>query len=411
MFFFTSLFGNEAKQSYTLQSLIETMLENNVEIKAAEENVKAAQMAIGPANSLPDPVLGFNMLNLPVDTYAFDQEPMTGKQISLMQKFPFPGKLGLQKQIANKTVEIQKMQVEELKNQTIKKAKLIYYQVYFLEKAIEVSTQNTVVLRQLNKIAQTKYEVGKGIQQDVLRLSLELAKLEEKLIQLKQEKKAQQAQLKFLLNQPVEEIELTFEELEPPQDSLNLEKLNQIALEKRPALQAAEIQAKQSGDKTTLTRKNYLPDLSLGVAYTQREVLNTGMGGVDFLSGSVSLNLPLYFWQKQKPQVLEAQSKTIALENQAKNVKNMILQEIEIRFSEFQKNQKLLTLYQSGIMTKAEQAVQSALASYQVEKVDFLTVLMNQMTLFNYELDYFRILCDAWKNLSELEALTGDPIN
>jgi outer membrane protein TolC len=44
---------------------------------------------------------------------------------------------------------------------------------------------------------------------------------------------------------------------------------------------------------------------------------------------------------------------------------------------------------------------------YQTDKVDFLTLVNNQITLFNYELDYCRVISDYNKDLANLEYVTG----
>ncbi len=67
---------------------------------------EASKTRISQQEALPDPTLGLNLMNLPVNSFALDQESMTGKQISLMQPFPFPGKLGLKGDIARSESEI-----------------------------------------------------------------------------------------------------------------------------------------------------------------------------------------------------------------------------------------------------------------------------------------------------------------
>ena len=77
---------------------------------------------------------------------------------------------------------------------------------------------------------------------------------------------------------------------------------------------------------------------------------------------------------------------TLSLEDKYREVKNQVLFDIESTYTQIMKNKELKALYQTGIIPQAQQSLNSALTGYQVDKVDFITLLNNQMTLFNYEL-------------------------
>jgi len=131
------------------------------------------------------------------------------------------------------------------------------------------------------------------------------------------------------------------------------------------------------------------------------------MGGVDFLSGGITIQLPLYFWRKQERNVEENQLTKLSSEQEFSNVKLKNFEALQNAFTETIKNEERLDLYKSGIIPQASQALQSAMIGYQTDKIDFLTLVNNQMTLFNFELEYARILSDYNKNIAELEYFSG----
>ena len=400
-------FGFPSDSTLQLQELIEEALQNNPELQASYNGWKATEAGVSQAASLPDPVLGFNLMNLPTNSYQFDQEPMSGKQISLMQMFPFPGKLSLKEKIAGESAKVKGLQYQELQNQLIKNLKSTYYNLFYIDKAIETSEKNTTLLKQFTQIAETRYRVGKGLQQDVLRSQVELSKITEKLIGLKQKRIALAAQLNTLLNRPPEKAIGKIDDLQEISLELDFSQLKALAEEHRPFLKAWEAMVRQGQQKVQLAKKGYLPDFNLGIGYTQRDVLKNGMGGVDYLSGMVNMTLPLYFWKKQNKKVQEEQLNEISLNKHYESVRQQVQGELEIKLNDLRKNQQLLELYKGGIIIQASQALQSSLAAYQVNKVDFLTVLNNQMMLFNYELEYYRVLSDYHKTVAELEAIVG----
>ena len=156
-----------------------------------------------------------------------------------------------------------------------------------------------------------------------------------------------------------------------------------------------------------LAKKDFLPDFTLGISYTQRDDLSNGMTMHDFFSAEISLNIPLFFLKKQSKKVDEHKLNLISTNQKFYAVKNEVLFQIENAFSELKKNEELIKLYKTGILPQASQSLNSAMVGYQVDKVDFLTLLNNQITMINFELEYYRLISEHEKNYAELEAAVG----
>ena len=401
------IFAQQTDSIARLPDLIEEGINNNPDLLASYQNWQADLAKIPQAGALPDPQLSLNLLNLPVNTFELNQEPMTGKQIALMQMFPFPGKQGLREDIAKSAADISRDKNLELKNQLIKNIKQTYYDIFFIDRFLETVQKNRGVLQDFIRIAQSKYSVGKGLQQDVLKAQVEFSKLEDKSITLTQKRQAATARLNALLNRPAGTP--LGKTIVPEPDSLNLDfaQLQNLANENRPLLQAWNSMFQQSGKKVSLAKKEYLPDFKLGIAYTQRDKLENGMGGIDYLSGLFSVDIPLYFWRKQNKKVEETRYNQDMVQQSYRNVQNQVYADLDKSLSDVEKNYRLLELYKSGIIPQATQSLNAAIAGYQTNKVDFLTLLNNQLTLFNFELDYYRFLSDYRKGIADLEAATG----
>ncbi len=390
-----------------LPQLIDELLQNNPELQGAYSAWQADQARVPQAGALPDPLFSFNLLNLPVNSFAFDQEPMTGKQFMLVQTLPFPGKLGLKEKIAREKAAVTEAQYQELRNRLVKELQVTYYEIFYLDKAIEVVQRNTNLMEQFVEIAETKYAVGKGLQQDVLRAQVELSRMHDRFINLQQKRAVLEARFNALLNRPADRPVGKIAELTLADFPYDFKQLQELARENRPLLKAWQAMIRQSEKKIDLAKKQYWPDFRLGVAYTQRDVLANGMGGVDFFSGLVTVNVPLYFWKKQKRNVEESRYSNKMLQQRYLNVENQVFAAIDQKLAELQKNRRLAELYRNGIIPQATQSLNSTLSGYRTDKVDFLTLLNSQITLFNYERDYYRILSDYNKNIAELNLLVG----
>ncbi len=390
-----------------LKELINEALSNNPQLQASYYAWQESEKRESQADALPDPVLGISVVNMPTDSYLLNQEPMTGKQISLMQMIPFPGKLGLKEKIAGQESYINEMRYLETKNALIEKVKSVYYELYCIDKAILKTDKNAALMRQFTRIAETRYRVGQGLQQDVLRANVEQTKISEKLIRMRQQHRNLMTQLKQLLNRQTDEAVTIVKTLPDSIRKVEWALLIEMADANRPLLKLHQALIRRSDFEINLAKKSYFPDFNVGVTYTQRDILKNQMGGVDYLSGSVQMTLPLYFFKKQSKRVQESQLRMMSAEKSYENIRTQVHQQIEAKIAEVEQNKKLLSLYKSGIIVRARQAVNSALSAYQVDKVDFLSLLSSQMTLYNYELDYERVLSDYHKSIAQLERLVG----
>lgn len=403
-------FSQNTEELLVLETLIEEALANNPQLQAYRYQALADSFKIPQAGALPDPMVSLNLLNLPVDNFVFDQEAMSGKQIAVKQNFPFFGKLGLKEDIARKNAKVTQANYQELKSQLFRNLKHIYYNLFYVDEAINTTQKNYTLIEEFVKIAEKKYSVGKGLQQDVLKAQVELSKMTGQLINLKQNREQLEANLNKLLNRPVHQPVAKTTKPAYLADSYNRENLEKTTLEQRALLYAWRLRIEQRKAQTALAQKSFLPDFSVFMAYTQREVLQSGMGGVDFLSGGITFNIPLYFRSKQDKQVQEKQIARKQAEAGYQNVLGQVDAALDNALSEWDKNAQLLDLYKTGIIPQAAQSLQSAMIGYQTDKVDFLTLINNQKTLFNFELEYNKILSAHYKNLAELEYVTGSRI-
>lgn len=390
-----------------LDTLIQQVLSQNPELQSSYQGWEASKTRISQQEALPDPTLGLNLMNLPVNSFALDQEPMTGKQISLMQPLPFPGKLNLKGNIARSESEITLLQHQEFKNQLIKKTKQAYYDLYYIDQAIATVTSNQELLKEFVEIAETRYGVGKGIQQDVLRAQVALSKMIDRELKLRQQREAIQAQINTLANEPANTPIGNAMVTKPKSLTTELDALIQRADSTSPMLAAWKMAVKQSSQQVNLAMKDRYPDFSVGVAYTQRNELQNGMPGYDFVSAMFNVKIPLFYNKKQDKKVQETRIKQSSMEYRYRNIENSIEQMLQQSLTNLEKNRRLIDLYETGIIPQAEESLESSMAGYQNDKVDFLSLLDSELTLFQFRLDYHRFLADYHKVLAEIEALTG----
>ncbi len=390
-----------------LSDLVQEALDSNPGLEAAIQRGLSAERMIPQAGSLPDPKITFGLMNLPINSFAFDQEPMTGKLISIMQMFPFPGKLSLSTEMAEYEAAAVRYQQEEVRNQIVLMVKRTYYDLYAVDRALETVQKNKDLMGQLVQIAEIKYATGSGLQQDVLRAQVELSKLEDDLIMWQQKRLAVVAKLNAILNRPAgAPIGTTLSELGLPENE-DLVFSPQDIENQRPLVLAWKEKLGKSNAAIELARKDAWPNFAVGVGYNQRDDLKNGAKMHDFLSVSVTLDIPVFYGRKQGEKIAEKTLDFEAAQADYRNVLNGILAEIESQKAELERNRRRVELYNGGILVQAEQSLESAQAGYQVGKVDFLNVVDNWMRLQTYELQYHFALSDYQKALAGYDFAVG----
>lgn len=405
-----AVFAGGPEQATPVRKLVDEALQNNPGLKMMEKKIEAYEERPSQAESLDNPRVGFSILSLPVDTFRFDQEPMTQKQISLWQKFPFPGKLGLKGDIARKETEVVKEQYDEKKNTLIMQVSVTYRNLLFINKSIKVAEENRDLLRNFVKIAETRYAVGMGIQQDVLKAQVEVSKINDQLISLEQKRKSETAHLNTLLNRPVETPFSPGEELPDGKVtalSLTLEQLQAMALESRPSLLGLQRLIERHRLAERFAVRNYYPDFDVGMSYGVRENARTGEERPDFVSGFVTVSIPLWYKTKESRKVAEEKANIGDAVEQYNAAKNDVFFQIKDILTDIERYDRQIELFRTGLIPQSKTSLESAMAGYQVNKVDFITLVNNELTLYNYEIDYYRSITSYMNKLSELEAAVG----
>jgi len=400
----------DAKQenSLTLQTALDIAVRDNpnlAQIQARSEAFAAIPSQVG---SLPDPVISFNALNLPVNSFDLAQENMTQMQGGISQAVPFFGKLDLREQVANHQAEAASHDVTEARYRLLRDVKKTWWALFYLDRALDIVIVNQDLLRQFVKIARTKYEVGEGLQQDVLLAQLELSKLLDTEIVLTGAIARSKAQLNALLDLPANHKMSLPEKTREDLPNLRTEAFLFTQAESYRGLLASRresIHAAQS--RLDLAKKDYFPDFEVGAFYGGRADTLSGQQRADFLSLKLSMTVPIFAASKQSKAVDQRYSELIqqryALQDQWNNVRA----EISTAYSDFQQTKNQALLFKTGIIPQARQTVASMLVGYQVNKVDFLNLVRSQITLYNYETQYWKVLSQANQALAQLTAVVG----
>ena len=399
-----------ATEPLDIGEAVQIALDANSRLLMLDAEVEAMTFAPSQVGALPDPMLSFNAMNLPTDTFDLDQEPMTQLQLMLSQKLPFPGKRELRREVAETMVGVAQKQTDEYRDVLTGKVREAWWRLFAADRSLQIVESNKLLLRDFVEIAKTKYAVGKGLQQDVLLAELELSRLMNREAQLAGNRRRAQATLNGLLNR-VPEHPITLPK-DPPSEKLpSLEpvtSLAKFAVERRDLLKAIELKLEAADKKVELAEKDRWPDFQIGVGYADRQGSDPVRGSrTDFLSLMFSINLPLYSGQKQDKALQQRIHDREYERYRLSDTIRVIETEIGVQAAEYSAAREQALLLKNEIIPQAEQTVSSMLAGYEVNKVDFLNVVNGQIMLYNASIDYWNAMASAKQALARLAAGVG----
>lgn len=408
LFFIAALWagGAAAQGDAQLARLVAEALQNNPELQAARRALQAARSRIEPAAALDDPMLEAGVLNLPVGSRSFAAEDMTMKMIGVTQRLPYPGKRALRRAVAEAEAAVAEQNVQELANKVRRDVKTAYFEVAFVAESERLIEKNLRLMEQLSAIAESRYSVGQATQSDVLKAQTQRARMQEELIKLSRERRMAEADLSRALGR-ADSASVTPGELRLHEVALALEELRSSARANRPQLLAQQRSIDRTASMLDAARRDYYPDFDVRVSYGQRDNAADGMKREDMISFVVAINLPVWRTAKREPRVAEAQ----AMREEAMTMYQAKLNETDAMLRQqvaaAEQALRAARLYEAALLPQARLSADAALSAYRVGRVDFMTLLDSQVTVFNAELGYAAALASRAKALAEVELLAG----
>ncbi|HEX8960530.1 MAG TPA: TolC family protein [Geobacteraceae bacterium] len=402
----TAALAEEARSVESLARLTDTAIANNPELKSSDARWQMFRNRITQARTFDDPMLMLKIQNgIVSDPLNFHKDPMTQKVIGISQQIPFWGKRDLKGEVAAQEAESYRWQVEERKLELRRMVAETYYQIYFVDKSLEIVDKNIRILDDFITLAETKYSVGQGAQQDVFKAQVERSKMLDMRITLESQRKSLQAALNALLYRPAETPVGKIPDFDIKPLALSPEELRRLASDNRPLLKSlnATIEKGKAGHR--LAEKEFYPDFNVSFEYMQRDRFE-GSNGDDMYSLGVTFNLPVQR-ARRHAMVAESSSEITMATEELNGTKNSIDSGIADLLAQMERRRRLVDLYRTGIVPQSEQSLESATIGYRVNKVDFLTLQDNRITLFNYERELYDSLADYQMKRAQLEALVG----
>ncbi len=387
----------------SLDAVVADALEHNPEIAAMARTFDAMRAKVPQAKAWPEPMVEVASMGNIVPFDVQNGDPSSSRMVSVTQEIMWPGKLSLMGKMAGAEAEAEWWAFEQTRRMVVADTKAAYFDLAYLTKAVETTTKNRMLMERVAKIAEARYSVGRGMQQDVLKAQLEVTRMTEMLWMLEQRRESAAARLNTLLYREPDSPLGAPEELARRPVGYTLEALKELALTS-PILKQQKSRVDREQYALRLAERQYYPDMSVGYTWVNRPGMPE-MHGVTF-----GVKLPLYFWQRQRPGVAEAASSMASERKRLEAAHALLFFKIKDAYLMAVTGEKLVDLYASATIPQATLTLESGIAAYESGTIDFLMLLDDLKTLFTYELGYYEQLANVEKAVTMLEPLVGTPL-
>ena len=392
-----------AQDRVRIDDLLKEALDRNPEVLAAQKKYEASRQRPAQVSALPDPMISpeWNSSGRPWPGAGLGMEPVANIGVMVSQEVPFPGKRKLAGTMAEREAEAEFQSFQQTQLNVISRLKQAYYRLAYAHAATDVVDRNLDLLRKFLKISEARYSVGKSEQQDVLKAQTQISILETRRIPLEQEKRAREAEINSLLNRRPDTPVGRPVDLAPLPVTFTFEDLYAAARENSPMLRRDEKMIQRSEVNVNMARKEFYPDFTLNGGY-----YNMGSMPPMYMFRA-DVKIPLYWFRKQRAGVTEQAAGLQQARATLRATEQSLNYQIRNDLTMAEASARLVSLYRDTVIPQASVTLESSLSSYESGKVDFLTVLMNYITIVEYEMNYNEELQNLFLALSRLEEMTG----
>jgi cobalt-zinc-cadmium efflux system outer membrane protein len=386
----------------SLEDLIREVEQRNPEILAAAQGYEAARQMPKSAGALPDTEVSVQHLSVgsPRPFAGYTNSDFAYIGFGASQQIPFPGKRALRSEAAEHEAEAVHADADAARREVVEKLKEAYFNLAAHQEIETILDRDDKLLREVAQVTESRYRVGQGSQQEVLKVQLQHTRILQEMTMHHRDVGQLQAELKRLLNRPQSSPDIVAQPLAERALARTAEDLIELARKQNPALQNREAMLQSARSGVGLAQKEFRPDFNVQYMYE-----NNDRKFRDYYVATLSINLPNR--GRRRAELAQAEAKRGEAEQRLQAERQKQFAEIQSQYVLVQTASEQLKIYREGLIPQAQATFRAALAAYQSGRQDFETLNSSFVEALNLESDYQRELAGHESGLAHLEALTG----
>ncbi|HEY6394813.1 MAG TPA: TolC family protein [Candidatus Binataceae bacterium] len=392
----------------TVQQLVELAVEANPLVRAARARWLAAVHSIKQNYAPSDPVFTYTNSDSPKNPFG----RASLQEYNITEPFQFPGKALLQTDQAKKTADIARLTYDATIRDIRAATETAYYQLVLDIALGSVNAENVANLERVLKVTQVAYSANQVTQTDFISAEFDLAAARQLRMQYRTAVANDETLLNQLLNRSPGEPIAVDRRLDLERVSARLDTLVSRAIEIRQEILEAALNERNSQTAIDLARMEYLPDLTLGFQFDNYLIASFAPkpSQTQDYSVAIGLNLPIFFWLKQKEDVERAQYNLEAARYDLGSIRTQTAAAVTALYRSMQFSYETALLYRDSLIGLAHQDFEVALIAYQSGKIDFTTLSAALRRGYDARVNYLQSANQFLAGEVALEQTLGGPI-
>lgn len=408
-YFGPAFYGPEAD----LRAYVDEAVSRHPSVLEAQARYRGALQTVPQANALPDPMFTFTQAIRSVETRVGPQF----NTFMYTQAFPWFGTLELRERVAVQAAVAQYHLVVAVQRDVIARVKQAYYDLAYVDAALLVTEQEQSLLEHYERLAQTRFATGQGLQQGVIRLQAEITRVVNRLDMLRQQRATLAARLNTLRDRAPETPVPMATSPQLPAVELDLEGLYELGDRHRPELHAGAALIERSERSVALARNASRPNFTVGVGYQnvlgRRDPAGRLMpppdNGKNPLAVSLGLTIPLWAG-KNRASVEQASEELVAQRHGYAEARNTMEFDVRDAVIRLQTLRGQIDLFEQVLIPQTEETLRATEAAYETAQLGVLDLLDSERMRLDVQLMTARYAADFLVTLAELERTIGTTV-
>jgi len=394
-----SLEGQEER--LTLEQCVSLAIERNPLIGSARNQYEASVARVRQARALPQPSLDIDS-DLQPDLTDFSG--YGERYIGISQTVPFPGRTYVQSRIAREEANQVLADTDLLRLDLTFQVTEAFYALLRAQEQVGYANQNLEFTQDFVRMTELKFETGDVAQVEVLRAQVEAARAANQVRVAENEERLARAGLNFLLGRaPASSLSIQGE-LRIPVGTTDLDEITAWALENRPEVRRLRSAIERERMVKRQGFLSYLPDFDIGAS--KHRIPGEG----DTWDVTLSLALPVFFWQPARGEIAEADANLRSLQQEASHLANAISLDVEEAFVSLNSTADQIQLFEEAILTQAEDAYQMYQFAYEQGEIGAIDLIEARRTLNDARTSYVDALFNYDVARAAIERSIGRPL-
>ena len=400
---FASLAMAQTPTRISLDQAINLALVHSHTLKAARTQIQQNQAQEITASLRPNPVLAWDALFIP----TFSPQNFTSNNLSTNQQFDIGasyliergGKRRRRTDAAVDATAVTRYQVSDSERMLVFNVAQQFISAQLAQSVLDFAVKDLKSFEETVTISEDRYRAGDISEGDLLKIQLQLLQFQTDVSSAEVAKVQALASLRQLLGFDAVGADYEVEgELAYQPLVVNLDDLRLRALKSRPDLLAATEGVKAAQSQIALAKANGKVDLTAGVSYSHVS---------DESSLSASFSIPMPVFDRNQGEIARTRYVLTQSQENAEAASDAVLTDVRNNYEGFSTNKKILQLYLSGYLKKAQDSRDISEYAYKRGAASLLDFLDAERSYRSTQLAYRQALANYLVSVEQLKEAVG----